>query len=212
MADIPNPHNDEDARAHWSKYNHVTSPETASVRISFDEFNLSCGEVFKPGATLFLDNDRKKNGEKKCHTIIKATPDDPNWNQETEIIYAIVRDGKIMKLGGTRTGMVQRWNSYKCGHCVPQRTKKDGTPYPGKMSVTNAHLYHTIEDGLLRGEDWKFYIWKLPSVQVTVDILGTPTTVIAQTYHAYESKIMQKFSQTAGALPLLCNNADPHYR
>ena len=204
--------NDELARAKWSKYPQVTSPETASLRISFEEFNQSCGGVFQPGATLCLDDDRKPNGVKKRNTVVKAVPDHPDWNINCEIIYAIVRNGKIMKLGGTRTGMKDRWGSYKCGHCVPQRNKLDGSPYPGKMSVTNAHLYHTIEDGLLRGEDWKFYIWKLPTVQVTVDILGESTTVIAQTYHAYESKIMQKFSQAAGAIPLLCNNADPNYR
>ena len=209
---IEDPFNDVEARAKWSKYQQVTSPETAFARISFDGFNQSCGGVFHAGASLSLDNDLKPNGEKKRNTVIKAVPDHQDWNTNCEIIYAIVRDGKIMKLGGTRTGMKERWGSYKCGHCVPERNKKDGSPYPGKMSVTNAFLYHTIEDGLLRGEDWKFYIWKLPTVQVTVDILGTPTTVIAQTYHAYESKIMQKFSQIAGDIPLLCNNADPNYR
>ena len=209
---IEDPFNDVEARAKWSKYQQVTSPETAFARISFDEFNQSCGGVFHAGATLCLDNDRKPNGVKKRNSVIKAVPDNQDWNTKCEIIYAIVRDGKIMKLGGTRTGMKERWASYKCGHYVSERNKKDGSPYPGKMSVTNAFLYHTIEDGLLRGEDWKFYIWKLPIVQVTVDILGTPTTVIAQTYHAYESKIMQRFSQVAGAIPLLCNNADPNYR
>ena len=212
MAAIQNPFNDQAARTAWSKYDQVTSQETAPLRIPFEEFNQSCGGVFNSGATLCLDNERKPNGEKKRQTIIKAVADHPDWNREVEIIYAIVRDGKIMKLGGTRNGMKKRWGSYKCGHCVPERLMKNGEPFPGKMSVTNAFLYHTIEDGLLRGEDWKFYIWKLPTVQVTVDILGTPTTVIAQTYHAYESKIMQKFSQAAGAIPLLCNNADPNYR
>ena len=207
---VPNPFNDAEARAKWSKYDVINLTET---EVLIDEFNQLCGGVFQLGATLSLDNERKTNGEKKRQTIIKAVADHPDWNSEIEAIYAIVRDGKIMKLGGTRNGMKKRWGSYKCGHCVPERLqKKNGEPFPGKMSVTNAFLYHTIEDGLLRGEDWKFYIWKLPTVQVTVDILGTPTTVIAQTYHAYESKIMQKFSQIAGDIPLLCNNADPNYR
>ena len=212
MAAIQNRFNDQAARTAWSKYEQVTSQETAPLRIPFEQFNQYCGRVFQPGATLCLDDDRKPNGEKKRQTVVKAVADHQDWNREVEIIYAIVRDGKIMKLGGTRNGMKKRWGSYKCGHCVPERLMKNGEPFPGKMSVTNAFLYHTIEDGLLRGEDWKFYIWKLPTVQVTVDILGEPTTVIAQTYHAYESKIMQKFSQVAGAIPLLCNNADPNYR
>lgn len=209
---IPDYFNDATARAAWSKYKLVTSGETKHLRLPFEEFNQSCGGVFQPGATLVLDDDRKPNGDKKRQTIIKAVPNHEDWNREVETIYAIVSNGKIMKLGGTRNGMKKRWGSYLCGHCVPQRLMKNGQPFPGKMSVTNAHLYHTIEDGLLRDEDWKFYIWKLPTVRVTVDIIGEPTTVIAQTYHAYESKIMQKFSQTAGNIPVLCNNADPNYR
>ena len=213
MTQIQDPFNDYLARLKWSKYKTVTSQENDNLRISFDEFNQNCGGVFHPGATIVLDYDTKPNGERKRQTVIKAIADHEDWNQKVEIIYAIVSNGKIMKLGGTRNGMKNRFGSYKCGHCVPQRIqKKNGQPFPGKMSVTNAFLYHTIEDGLLRGEDWKFYIWKLPTVQVTVDILGTPTVVIAQTYHAYESKLMQKFAQTAGAIPLLCNNADPNYR
>jgi len=212
MEAIQNPFNDKIARIKWSKYDNVTSQETAAIRIEFDEFNQSCGGIFQPGATLSLDYDLKPNGEKKRQTVVKAIADHQDWNIEVEIIYTIVRNGKIMKLGGTRNGMKKRWGSYKCGHCVPERLMKNGEAFPGKMSVTNAFLYHTIEDGLLRGEEWKFYIWKLPTVQVTVDILGTPTTVIAQTYHAYESKIMQRFAKTAGAIPLLCNNADPNYR
>ena len=66
----------------------------------------------------------KPNGEKKRQTIIKAVADHPDWNSEIEAIYAIVRDGKIMKLGGTRNGMKKRWGSYKCGHCVPERLQK----------------------------------------------------------------------------------------
>ena len=109
--------------------------------------------------------------------------------------------------------MKERWSSYLCGHCVPERISKKGTPFPGKMSVTNAHLYHTIEEGLIAGESWQFWIWKLPVTQVTVNILGEPTIVIAQTYHAYESKIIQKFKKmTGGFIPLLCVNADPEYR
>ena len=81
------------------------------------------------------------------------------------------------------------------------------------MSVTNAHLYHTIEDDLLKGNTWEFWTWTLPTVSVTVDIMGTDTTVIAQTYHAYESRCMEMFkTEESGDIPQLCDNADPNYR
>ena len=209
---VPDTFQDAQARAQWSKFGFVTSQETEPLRISFDEFNQACGYKFVEGANLALDHDVRPCGRRCRQTVIKALASSQAWNDEREAIYAIVRNGKIMKLGGTRNGMKKRWGSYLCGHCVPERLMKNGQPFPGKMSVTNAFLYHTIEDGLLRGEDWKFFIWQLPTVQVTVDILGTPTVVIAQTYHAYESRVMQKFSQIAGAIRLLCNNADPNYR
>ena len=111
--------NDQAARTAWSKYEQVTSQETASLRIPFEEFNQSCGGVFQPGATLCLDDDRKPNGVKKRNTVVKAVPDHQDWNTKCEAIYAIVRDDEIMKLGGTRTGMKDRWGSYLCGHYVP---------------------------------------------------------------------------------------------
>ena len=89
---------------------------------------------------------------------------------------------------------------------------KNGQPYPGKMSVTNAHLYHTIEDDLLKGNRWEFWSWWLPTVKVTVDIMGSPCEVIAQTYHAYESRCIEIFRKETGDIPQLCDNADPNYR
>ena len=126
MAAIQDRFNDQAARTAWSKYEQVTSQETAPLRIPFEEFNQSCGGVFQPGATLCLDDDRKPNGEKKhANIVLKAVADHQDWNLNAKVIYAIVRDGKIMKLGGTRTGMKDRWGSYLCGHCVPQRIDEE---------------------------------------------------------------------------------------
>jgi hypothetical protein len=117
-----------------------------------------------------------------------------------------------MKIGGTRTGMKARWGSYLCGHCVSERMNKHGEPNPGKMSVTNAHLYHTIEHDLLQGNKWEFYSWKLPDTTVSVEILGEMIQVVAQTYHAYESRCIELFKTITGHIPQLCDNADPNYK
>lgn len=117
-----------------------------------------------------------------------------------------------MKIGGTRDGMAGRWCSYGCGYYVPQRTKKDGTCYPGKMSVTNAYLYHTIEKDLLETDStWDFYSWELPIIKIPVNILDEEIDVVAQTFHAYESICIKKFKQQTGFIPLLCDNSDPGY-
>jgi hypothetical protein len=190
------------ARAAWKK-NLV--PESCTIA----QFNKLCGGVFTFRGKIVLDSSSQRQ------TTLMVNPDNAaEWKlKNAEHIYAIVRNGYIMKLGGTRTGMKDRWSSYKCGHCVPQRLKKrTQEPFPGKMSVTNAHLYHTIEEDLLAGGEWCFWSWKLPTVTVSVDILGVPTMIVAQTYHAYESRCMENFRTLTGHIPQLCDNSDPSYR
>ena len=189
------------ARLAWKK---ALVPETCTI----ETLNAACSGLFSHYANIVLDpNPKRGTTVMVSHTSIDV------WKQAGEYIYAIVKDGVVMKIGGTRTSMAERWGSYLCGHCVPQRNKKNGEPYPGKMSVTNAHLYHTIEHDLLENEGkWEFWCWKLPVTTVQVDIMGVPTEIIAQTFHAYESRCMEKFREITGHIPQLCDNADPSYR
>ena len=189
------------ARLAWKK---ALVPETCTI----ETLNAACSGLFSHYANIVLDpNPKRGTTVMVSHTSIDV------WKQAGEYIYAFVKDGIVMKIGGTRTSMAERWGSYLCGHCVPQRNKKNGDPYPGKMSVTNAHLYHTIEHDLLENEGkWEFWCWKLPVTTVQVDIMGVPTEIIAQTFHAYESRCMEKFREITGHIPQLCDNADPSYR
>lgn len=189
------------ARLAWKK---ALIPETCTM----ETLNAACSGLFSHYANIVLDpNPKRGTTVMVSHTSIDV------WKQAGEYIYAIVKDGVVMKIGGTRTSMGERWGSYLCGHCVPQRNKKNGEPYPGKMSVTNAHLYHTIEHDLLENEGkWEFWCWKLPVTTVQVEIMGVPTEIIAQTFHAYESRCMEKFREITGHIPQLCDNADPSYR
>ena len=190
------------ARLAWKK---PIVNETCTVA----KYNALTDNKFIKIGDIVLDT-----GEKR-QTTIKVNPINPTaWKEKkAEHIYIIVRNGTVMKIGGTRTGMKNRFGSYLCGHCVPERImKRTGKGFPGKMSVTNAYLYHTIEDDLLNGGNWEFWSWKLPTVTVSVDILGVPALVIAQTYHAYESRCIELFRQLTTRIPQLCNNADPNYR
>ena len=189
------------ARELWAK-----SVETSHT-VSALAFNEACQGSFVKYATIELDESARRNT-----TIIANPVELAAWKEKSERIYLLVRDGLVMKIGGTRTGMKDRWGSYLCGHCVQQRNKKDGTPFPGKMSVTNAHLYHTIErDILSTSANWEIWCWKLPVTIVTVDILGEPTNIVAQTFHAYETKCIKRFKDITGRIPLLCDNSDPTY-
>ena len=191
----------QQARLAWKK---ALIAETCTI----ETLNAACSGLFSHYANIVLDPNPKRGT-----TIIASPASAAIWKQAGEYIYAIVKDGVVMKIGGTRTSMGERWGSYLCGHCVPQRNKKNGDPYPGKMSVTNAHLYHTIEHDLLENEGkWEFWCWKLPVTTVQVEIMGVPTEIIAQTFHAYESRCMEKFREITGHIPQLCDNADPSYR
>ena len=183
------------AREKWSKTVDVSS------LMSMAAFNLACGGVFSKAASIQLDPGPRQ-------TVIQAVPiDETTWNENREKIYTIVKQDKIVKIGGTRNGMKARFGSYLCGHHVSERGKS------GKMSVTNAHLYHTIEKDLLDGDStWEFYTWTLPVVENTINILGTEIKVVAQTYHVYESCCIKKYKDITGTIPLLCDNSDPQYK
>lgn len=183
------------ARANWSK------PIKEGDSIGIEEFNAGCDNVFTPSARITLDDGKRRQ------TTIQAIPlSDEAWGENREKVYIISRNGEVMKIGGTRTGMKNRFGSYLCGHHVCERGKS------GKMSVTNAHLYHTIEADLLGTDSvWEFHTWTLPVIQHTINILGMETTVTAQTFHAYESCCIKKYKSISGKIPFLCDNCDPSY-
>jgi hypothetical protein len=183
------------ARKKWAKSLNYNDAE-----LDIDTFNKKCGGLFVNAGRIILDDTKRQS------TIQVIPKNKKNWNEKVEKIYIIVRNSKIIKIGGSRNGMKQRFTSYLCGHHVTERGKS------GKMSVTNAHIYHTIEKDLIETESiWEFYVWKLPIIQHTINILGYDTTIISQTYHAYESCCIKKYKSLTKKLPLLCDNCDPTY-
>ena len=168
--------------------------------ISIAEYNEKCNSSFSKVADIVLNIG-------STNAVIKAEPVSTEaWKSAGDHIYILVRNGLVMKIGGTRTPMNKRWGSYLCGHYTQERG------YDGKMSVTNAYIYHTIEDTLHKGDLWEIWAWKLPVVMATVDILGEQVVIPAQVYHAYESKCIELFRNKVGKIPQLCNNSDPAFR
>lgn len=191
------------ARNTWAKHYDITDV------ISVQEFNEACGRVFRKCGNIILDNVLNKRGKSKRQTTIMVEPCEnmeSSWEKKNEQIYLIVKNNKVMKIGGTRTSMKERFGSYLCGFHVQERGKS------GKMSVTNAHIYHTIEKDLLEtNSTWCFWVWDLPRTEIRVPIFDETVTVVAQTYHAYESCCIKKFKNLTGSIPILCDNCDPNY-
>ena len=193
----------EEARREWSR--DISGYNSIDIVM----FNESCGNIFTKISDINLDTNPETRTVLRVNNIL----DDNIWTSRQDVVYIITKNREIMKIGGTRTGMRDRWASYLCGHCVPQRKKKNGENYPGKMSVTNAHLYHTIEDDLLRNNsEWEFYIYICPPATVNINFVGDVVAVQAQVYHAYESILIRRFSNLMGDQPILCSASDPTYR
>ena len=192
----------EAARQHWKK-------PIVQSEMHIMHFHQLTGYVFVKRANVVLDVDQKRN------TCIKAEPIEGQgelWKKKNEHIYTMVRNNHVVKIGGTRVGMKERFGSYLCGHYVQQRQKSNGENYPGKMSVTNAYLYHTIEDDLLNGGKWEIYSHELPPPFVEMNVYGKMIKIEAQTFHAYESQCIEMYKDEIGRIPCLCANSDPTYK
>lgn len=115
-------------------------------------------------------------------------------------------NGKIIKIGGSRTGLEKRTVSYLCGHHTLERGGS------GKMSITNAFIYNTFEFYLKLGYKIEMYAFLIPKAKVNIEILGKIKTIDAQVYHVYESEFMSLYKKRTGHYPFLSDNSDPKFR
>ena len=178
--------------------------------IALDEYNRR--DHFIPIADIVLDTDvftsGKKQGTKKRNTLIQFIPRIPveDFNKKTEWLYLLVINGKIVKIGGTRTGLKGRVASYLCGHHIEERGKS------GDCSKTNGFIYNTFEFYLSLGCKIEMYGYELPKTEITIEIFGKETRITAQTYHAYESTFLEDYKKNYNEYPILSDNCDPDYK
>jgi hypothetical protein len=178
--------------------------------ISFEEYNRR--EYFIPIADINLDNEifttEKKQGQKKRNTLIQFIPKISNeeFNKKNEWLYLFTINGRIVKIGGTRTGLKGRVSSYLCGHHIEERGKS------GDCSKTNGFIYNTFEFYLQLGCKIEMYGYELPKTQITIEIFGIEKIITAQTFHAYESTFLEDYKKIYNEYPLLSDNCDPDYK
>jgi acyl carrier protein len=161
---------------------------------------------------IVLDNETYssgiKQGNKKRNTVIQFIPTISNeaFNKKTEWLYLLVMNGRIVKIGGTRTGIRGRIASYLCGHHIEERGKS------GDCSKTNAYIYNTFAFYLQLGCKIQMYGYELPKTEMTIEIFGKETKITAQTYHAYESTFLEDYKKNYNEYPILSDNCDPDYK
>ena len=111
--------------------------------ILFDEYNRK--EYFTKVADIVLDKEvnitGSNVGNKKRNSLIQFIPsiDANDYKKKTEWLYLFLINNRIVKIGGTRTGLKERTGSYLCGHHVEERGKS------GDCSKTNGFIYNTFE-------------------------------------------------------------------
>jgi hypothetical protein len=178
--------------------------------ILFDEYNRK--EYFIPIADIVLDNEvftnGKKQGNKKRNTLIQFIPTISNeiFCKKTEWLYLLIINDRIVKIGGTRTGLKGRISSYLCGHHIGERGKS------GDCSKTNGFIYNTFEFYLQLGCKIQMYGYELPKTEISIEIFGKETKITAQTYHAYESTFLEDYKKNYNEYPILSDNCDPDYK
>ena len=177
--------------------------------INFDAFPQKEHFVHIADVTLDteINNNGKSKGEKKRNTLIKLD----NFNKELidkkkEWLYIIAINNRIVKIGGTRSGIKERFGSYLCGHHITERNKS------GKASETNKYVYNTLYFYLEQGCDVKLYGYELPDEEITRIVFGKEIKIRVQTYHSYESVLIDEFKKQNGFIPFLCDNSDPDYK
>jgi hypothetical protein len=177
--------------------------------IPFDEYNRKHNFILL--ANIVLDSELftsgKKQGQKKRNTLIAlANFTDDVIVPQVEWIYMFVINNRIVKIGGTRDGIKERFGSYLCGHHIEERGKS------GKASETNKYIYNTLFFYLNCGCEIKIYGCELPIEEITRNVFGRETKIRVQTYHSYESVLIDEFCEQTGFIPFLCNNSDPKYK
>ena len=125
-------------------------------------------------------------------------------------VYIMTYNNYIIKIGGTKVGMHGRITSYLCGHCIPERKKRNGEYYPGKMSVTNAYIYNTIYQYLQEGRgQFHLYFYPIEDIEVTKDVFGQQCVFKVQSYDEYEKVALLKYKEIVGEFPILSDNSHP---
>jgi hypothetical protein len=174
--------------------------------IKFSDYDKK--DYFHLVANIVLDNDVDKNGKKKRKTLIKFEPtiDITDFNNPDEWIYVFTINDLIVKFGGTRKGLKNRSGSYLSGHQIKERGGSNS------CSKTNGYIYNTFVFYAQLNCSIKMYAYKLPVNEIEIEVFDKKVKIKTQTFHAYESIIMNDYKKSYNHIPILCDNCDPDYR
>jgi len=169
-----------------------------SEELSIEDF-LPSG--FYKVATAQLKADKRfiKNPDVNPIDYIPVREYEKSYTEYKELIYILVIDGKVAKIGGSKTGLKKRHESYNCG---TRKARNIGT-----CSVTNYNITETQYAAIMSGKTVDWYMFDVPTVEVEVDVFGKKEMVKASVFTKYEASLLAQYSSITGHFPILSKNS-----
>lgn len=124
------------------------------------------------------------------------------YNEHCHGVYLIVIDGKVVKIGGTETGLAKRWGSYNNG----TDKIRNGA---GNGSVTNYYVATALKEALKKGYSVEWYYKKMEYQIKTLNLYGTTVNEMVctnGTYKTHEKSLLDFYKNTTGNYPKLSSN------
>tara|TARA_R110002074_G_scaffold139425_1_gene285146 strand:+ start:208 stop:783 length:576 start_codon:yes stop_codon:yes gene_type:complete len=124
-------------------------------------------------------------------------------NEHCQGVYLLTVNGKVVKIGGTETGLAKRWGSYNNG------TKKIRMG-AGNGSVTNYYIIQALKAALKQGYIVEWYFKKMDYIEEEVELYSGE--VIQNRlypngqYKDHEKDLLSYYESITGFHPVLSSN------
>ena len=169
-----------------------------SNELSIDEF-LPDGFYKIADAVLKPEERFEKNPEVNPIEYVVVPGLEEKYKEYCELIYIIVIDGKVAKIGGTYVGMKGRHSSYNCG---TRKARNKGT-----CSVTNFNVTEVQYAAIRDSKKVEWYAYEVPLAKTMINVWGEEVEYNSKTYYKYESALCEKYKSLIGHYPLLSSNS-----
>tara|TARA_Y100000310_G_C20516006_1_gene731229 strand:+ start:147 stop:719 length:573 start_codon:yes stop_codon:yes gene_type:complete len=125
-------------------------------------------------------------------------------NEHCQGVYLLCIDGKVVKIGGTETGLSKRWASYMNG------TKKIRLG-AGNGSVTNYYIIQALKTALKQGHTVEWYFKKMDYVVEEITLYSgeiTQNRIYKNgQYKDHEKDLLNYYKNITGSYPVLSSNS-----
>ena len=167
-----------------------------SKELSIEEFT---NFGFKKAADMVLTDSNKIGLKMMYHTYIPSK----EYYEYCDGVYLIVIDGKIVKIGGTETGLGKRWASYNNGTDKIRNGAANG-------SVTNYYVTTALKTALKTGHSVEWYYKKMNYETRTLNLYGieiTENVCVNGTYKMHEKTLLEFYKNKSSNYPKLSTNS-----